>query len=211
MFAKYALVAAAIVLAAVLIWHPARRAVVDQSVATVSALPVASAFPDASGGRGHRHRERFEASGGEVVVYVAGAIKRPGLYHLRPGDRNAQAVALAGGLSPGADAGAVNLAQRASDGDEIDVPILGDGPRPRSNERHARRRSVRAPPSGSIDVNRSDASQLALVPGIGHAIAERIVELREREGSFASLDELLDVAGMTQSRLERARPYLRQP
>jgi DNA uptake protein ComE-like DNA-binding protein len=49
------------------------------------------------------------------------------------------------------------------------------------------------------------------VPGVGRAIAGRIVELRGREGSFATLDELLDVAGMTQTRLERARPYFREP
>jgi competence protein ComEA len=211
MLAKYGLVAAAIVLAAVLIWHPARRPVVDQAVATVSAFPVASTFPDTSAARPRRHRGRFEPSDGDVVVYVAGAVKRPGLYHLHAGDRNAKAVGLAGGLTPAADAGAVNLAQRASDGDEIDVPIAGEGRSSRSIERHTRRRSAHTPPAGSIDVNRSDASQLAVVPGIGHAIAERIVELREREGSFASLDELLDVAGMTQTRLERARPYLRGP
>ena len=65
------------------------------------------------------------------------------------------------------------------------------------------------PPEGSVDVNAADAAELAAVPGIGRAIAARIVELREREGAFTSLDELLDVAGMTQTRLERARPYLR--
>ena len=75
---------------------------------------------------------------------------------------------------------------------------------------HARRRSTK-PSLESVDVNRSDAAELAAVPGIGRAVAQRIVELRRREGGFASLDELLDVAGMTQSRLERARPYLRQP
>ncbi len=145
-----------------------------------------------------------------MVVYVAGAVKRPGLYHLRPGDRNAQAVALAGGLSASADAGAVNLAQRASDGDEIYVPAQGETPRKRS-ARRGRGRSATSLSSGSVDVNQSDAAALAAVPGIGHAIAQRIVELRQREGNFSALDELLDVAGMTQTRLERARPYLRQP
>ena len=100
----------------------------------------------------------------------------------------------------------------AADGDEVYVPL--------SAKRHAfsRARSaaagVRAPftsPQASVDVNAADAAELAAVPGIGRAVAARIVELREREGRFASLDELLDVAGMTQSRLERARPYLRQP
>ena len=72
----------------------------------------------------------------------------------------------------------------------------------------ARRRRRRTAASTSIV---PAAAELAAVPGIGRAIAARIVELREREGSFTSLDELLDVAGMTASRLERARPYLATP
>jgi len=144
-------------------------------------------------------------------VYVAGAVKKPGLYHLRSGDRNAQAVADAGGFSNLADAGGVNLAQHAGDGDEVYVPAVGEPLHARSS-RHRQPRSRRsAPPVGSIDVNMSSAGELAKIPGIGHALAQRIVELREREGNFTSLDELLDVAGMTQTRLERARPYLRDP
>jgi len=110
-----------------------------------------------------------------------------------------------------ADAAGVNLAQRAQDGDEVYVPVVGEMPRARPAERRSRRHSSTPPPNGSVDVNLADAAELAAVPGVGRAVAARIVQLREREGSFASLDELLDVAGMTQSRLERARPYLREP
>ncbi|MGC2407220.1 MAG: helix-hairpin-helix domain-containing protein, partial [Candidatus Cybelea sp.] len=73
------------------------------------------------------------------------------------------------------------------------------------------RHAASPPPEGSINVNEADAAELAAVPGIGRAVAARVVELREREGNFTSLDELLDVAGMTQTRLDRARPYLRDP
>ena len=161
-----------------------------------------------------RHRGSHRASSGDdLVVYVAGSVKRPGLYHLRAGDRAEQAVALAGGFAASADAAGVNLAARASDGDEIYVPPTGETrPRP-STARRSRRHSASPPPSGSVDVTNGRRRGLnsAAVPGIGRAIAARIVALREREGSFTSLDELLDVAGMTQSRLERARPYLHEP
>jgi|HubBroStandDraft_4_1064222.scaffolds.fasta_scaffold00002_34 competence protein ComEA len=212
MLPRYALVAAALALAALLIWHPAQRPVVAQAAATSQPpLELGADSGDGSAGRLRHRRVRLDPGDGELVVYVAGAVKRPGLYHLRAGDRDAQAVAVAGGLSAAADAGAVNLAQRANDGDEIYVPVAGEPTRARSSERHGRRRPAHPPPAGGVDVNRSDAAELAAVPGIGRAIAARIVELREREGSFASLDELLDVAGMTQTRLERARSYLRQP
>jgi competence protein ComEA len=204
---RYAFVAGAVALAALLFWHPARRPIVEQAAATSSPPEPAS---DPAAAQAHRRRAWRDPGSDDLVVYVAGAVKHPGLYHLRPGDRNDRGVALAGGLGLDADAGAINLAQRASDGDEVYVPAVGESTRYHSSSatRRSRRHSAHA---GSVDVNRSDATELAAVPGIGRSIAQRIVELRAREGSFASLDELLDVAGMTQTRLERARPYLRQP
>jgi competence protein ComEA len=198
-------VAATLALGAFAVWHPAPRAVVQSlSVATPRSHPDSTD----SGARHHRALQRV-APAGELVVYVAGAVVRPGLYHLHLGDRYARAVASAGGLRASADAAGVNLAQRAADGEEIYVPVAGETPRTRAYETRTRRHRATPPPDGSVDVNTADAAELAAVPGIGRAVASRIVELREREGSFASLDELLDVAGMTQSRLERARSYLR--
>jgi competence protein ComEA len=207
MIARIALVVAATLgLAAFALRHPAPRTTV-QSV--LVATPSSDLNPADSGSRHHRGFHRT-APGGELVVYVAGAVVRPGLYHLRLGDRYAQAVTLAGGLRASADAAGVNLAQRAADGEEIYVPVAGEAPHARARETRARRHRATPPPDGSVDVNTADAAELAAVPGIGRAVASRIVELRKREGSFASLDELLDVAGMTQSRLERARSYLRE-
>jgi competence protein ComEA len=218
MIVRIALIAgAALALAAFALWHPAPRAAVQSvSLATPSlATPNAEHDPLASGGEHHRHF-RHAALAGDLVVYVAGEVRKPGLYHLHPGDRYVQAVALAGGFGASAQAGGVNLAARAADGEEIYVPAAGEAPRTRMREpgmREPRTRRHRAspPPDGSVDVNTADAAAFAAVPGIGRAVGSRIVELREREGNFASLDELLDVAGMTQSRLERARPYLREP
>ncbi len=207
MITRIALAAAALGLAAFALWHPARPLAIQSQTPAPAAQ---SSFAGTDAGRRHRHGAQAQANDDDLVVYVAGAVKRPGLYHLHPGDRNAQGVALAGGVSAPADAGAVNLAQRAADGDEIYVPLAGETARSHSALRHAKRRSTK-PSLESVDVNRSDAAELAAVPGIGRAVAQRVVELRRREGAFASLDELLDVAGMTQSRLERARPYLRQP
>jgi competence protein ComEA len=160
-------------------------------------------------GEPRRRYSRLPAPANDLVVYVAGAVKRPGLYHLRYGDRYERAVDLAGGLQTSADPAGIDLAQRAGDGEEIYVPPAGETSHVRERRPSHRRRAAATPPNGSVDVNSADAAELAAVPGIGRAVAARIVELREREGSFASLDELLDVAGMTQTRLERARPYLR--
>lgn len=207
MIARLAVAAAVLTLGAFALWHPAQRPV----LATAGSMP-ANLDPGLRRLPGGQLRDRGARSRDDaLVVYVVGAVRTPGLYRLRSGDRVARAVALAGGLRASADAAGVNLAQRAQDGDEVYVPVVGEMPRVRAGERRSRRNSSTPPPNGSVDVNRAAAAELAAVPGVGRAVAARIVELREREGSFASLDELLDVAGMTQTRLERARPYFRKP
>lgn len=205
MILRIALVAAVLGIVGLAVLHPAPKAPAIASLDAPRSAPDDRARP--------RHREP-RAGDEPAIVYVVGAVRRPGLYRIHSGDRDAQAVAMAGGLSAAADPAGVNLAQHAGDGEEIYVPALGESAHRRSSARGAsERRSHRhtPPPEGSVDPNTADATQLAAVPGIGRSIAARIVELREREGSFSSLDELLDVAGMTQSRLERARPYLRDP
>lgn len=189
---RYALLAGGVVLAAAALFHPAPRPL---------ATAVSPMLPRSP------HREPGRAAAPNIVVYVAGAVRKPGLYHLLAGARADDAVRLAGGLGAQADATAVNLAQPLADGDEVDVPRVGQ---PHRRARTSRRRSHRGHRRASIvSLNAGDAQSLAAVPGIGDAIAQRIVEVRDREGPFDSLDELLDVAGMNAGRLERARPYLR--
>ncbi len=209
MIARSIVVVALLALGAFILWHPAPRPALVASASLANAQPSFAPM-------GERPRRVAPAANDDVVVYVAGAVRRPGLYHVRAGDRVANAVALAGGLRAAADAAGVNLAQRAQDGDEIDVPVVGELPSSHRSRgakgAHRRGRHHGATPAAeSVDVNRADAAQLALVPGIGRAVAARIVDLRAREGSFTTLDELLDVAGMTSARLERARPYLQAP
>jgi competence protein ComEA len=196
------IVAAALGLAAFALWHPAPAPL------AVTAQP----SPGASGhaGRGKSGHGRGQNADSEAVVFVAGAVARPGLYRLRGGDRAGDAIRLAGGPAAAADPWAVNLAARVQDGDEIYVPRAGERAAPAAAKRGRRSRSTPAPVH-DVDVNRADTQTLGRVPGIGRAIAARIVELRERDGPYASLDELLDAGGMTAARLERARPFLRPP
>lgn len=215
MTAKIGVVAVVLVLAAVALWHPAPR--------FAAQTPIAASFASPDDGAARRdarpHESRRDAPAS--VVYVAGAVRRPGLYRIAAGDRAADAVAKAGGLGAGADAGAVNLAEHVADGDEVYVPVAGETAHASSSRhsthRHRRTRRGRSGasdvslPAAGVELNAAGETELAAVPGIGAAIAARIVEMRTVDGAFTSLDELLDVAGMTQTRLERARPYLHLP
>lgn len=148
-----------------------------------------------------------------AVVYVAGAVARPGLYEVPEGARADVAVKAAGGFTAQADPASVNLAERVSDGEEIAVLAQGQSRVVRrSSSRSARRRKGRRHallPAAAIDLNRADAAALSSLPGVGEILAARIVEYRRVNGPFASVDELADVAGMTQRRVDELAPYLR--
>ncbi|TAM56580.1 hypothetical protein EPN52_13545 [bacterium] len=147
-----------------------------------------------------------------AVVYVAGAVARPGLVSLPAGARVAVAVARAVPLAQ-SDLVAVNLAARVADGEEIVVPVRGAVASrvPGATARVSHRRVARpsAPPAQPLSLNAADAQALAAVPGIGARTAARIVAYRETYGPFAAVDDLLDVAGITERSLARAAPYLR--
>jgi len=168
-----------------------------------------------------------------ALVYVAGEVNKPGVYRLAPQGRVADMIALAGGARPTADLVAVNLAARVEDGEEIVVPAKGAPPArgrrrrapgsgasddtpPSTHRKHGAHRAhhhqrthvADASPAGTIDINTADAPMLATIPGIGAGLAERIVEFRTANGPFTSVDELLDVSGITDRRLEAILPYV---
>ncbi|MDQ6827158.1 MAG: ComEA family DNA-binding protein [Candidatus Eremiobacteraeota bacterium] len=163
-----------------------------------------------------RHAARPAAAG--VVVYVVGAVFHSGVYHLPGGARIQEAVAMAGGLTPQADPAGINLAELPTDGEEIAVPIRGEAisePTHRtalhkkrtSHKRGHKRR--KAPLGQPVDINRADASVLQTLPGVGPGLAQRLIDFRQVNGPFHTVDELADVAGMTDRRIEQITPYIR--
>jgi competence protein ComEA len=171
--------------------------------------PVTSpALPPARAASQHsRKGHPFAASSGTSVVYVVGAVERPGLYRLQSGARINDAVERAGGLRADADPAAVNLAERVSDGEEIHVLRMGETAP--AAPRRSRRKAASPPPLQPIDLNAADENALASIPGIGPTLASRIVAFRRLNGPFESLDELADVAGMTQRRIDAMAEYVR--
>jgi competence protein ComEA len=116
----------------------------------------------------------------EIRVYVTGAVQRPGVYPLTDGDRWIDALEAAGGPSADANLAALDLARRARDEDTILVPHLGQTG------------VASASQSPLVDINTADAKELAALPGIGEVRAGRIIDSRQRDGPFASADELLE-------------------
>lgn len=140
---------------------------------------------------------------GPVVVHVAGAVVSPGVQRLPAGSRVIDAVDAAGGLRPDADAGRVNLAAELVDGTQVYVPAVGEAPPPGGTG------ATTPPGDGLVDLNVADAATLETLPGIGPATAAAIIDHRERNGPFASVDGLLEVRGIGEAKLAQLRDLVR--
>ena len=131
-------------------------------------------------------------------VHVAGAVRRPGLYRLPQGARVAGAVRRAGGATADADLDLINLAARLRDGQQVVVPAAASAAGGASSA------AVDAP----VSLGSATAEQLDELDGIGPTLAERIVERRQAKGGFGSLDELAEVEGIGEKRLEALKAAL---
>jgi competence protein ComEA len=140
----------------------------------------------------------------EVVVDVVGAVATPGLYRLGDGSRVADAIALAGGATRKANLSAVNLAAPLVDGTQIVVPRAGEQASAPSAAGVAGTGSPGAA-AGPIHLNSASLEELETIPGVGPVTAQRIVDFREQNGPFRSVDELDAVSGIGPKRMEQMR------
>jgi competence protein ComEA len=127
----------------------------------------------------------------QIMVHVVGEVREPGLYQFPMGARVVDAVDRAGGLTAAADANALNMAARLADGQRIAIPAQG----------------LAAPSvsAGRLNLNRASRAELEGLPGIGAITAQRIVEHRDRNGPFQTLDQLRDLRILTAAITDRIR------
>ena len=141
--------------------------------------------------------EEEAAPAAEIKVYVTGAVASPGVYAVEAGSRLEHVVEAAGGLTGDADPEAVNLAVRVEDEQHWHVPRTGESARPPS--------PGVAAASAKIDLNSATASELETLPGIGTVKAQSILDYRQANGPYSSVDDLLAVSGIGPATVESIR------
>lgn len=138
--------------------------------------------------------------GSEAIIQISGAVATPGVYEIPTNGRLVDALAAAGGLTGEADTTQLNLAARVGDGEHVHIRIFST-PSEQIDE-------VDANVSARINVNLASAAELDLLPGIGPVIAGRIIDEREENGAFVSVDSLTRVTGISAGTLEGLRPLV---
>ena len=146
--------------------------------------------------------EQDQGPSGHAVVHVAGQVADPGVVTLVIGARVSDAVTAAGGLTGQADPAAVNLARVIQDGEQIYVPAMGEEPPALFGGPAEQPHVVGGGPEQAtqadslVDLNTATQAQLETLPGIGPALASRIIAWRETNGGFAEKSDLMSVSGI---------------
>ena len=149
----------------------------------------------------------------EITVHIAGAVKTPGVYQFRLGARINDGVVAAGGATAQADLDSVNLAMLLSEGIQIYIPKRNEKPhivvQPRftnptsSNDAKDKQLPV------SININTATAIELEQLAGVGPSTAKAIIAFREKNGSFKTVEDLLNVRGIGPAKLSEILPQAR--
>lgn len=161
------------------------------------------------------------AGSGQIVVDVDGAVAHPGLYKLPPDSRVQAALAAAGGLSPQADAHRINRAAKLHDGQKLYVLSQGESTPPlaASSGQGCEGQACTSTEGGVagsdpegqglVNINTANATQLTQLPGVGPAIAQKIIDYRTANGPFTSVDDLTKVPGIGAAKLAQIKSHAR--
>ncbi|MCX7884229.1 MAG: helix-hairpin-helix domain-containing protein [Caloramator sp.] len=134
----------------------------------------------------------------EIKVYITGEVKKPGVYTLKNGDRVENAVYLAGGFTESADKNSVNLAMKLKDEDHIRVDAI-----PTIASLNKNGSSINL--SNKININTADKEMLKTLPRIGDSLAERIIDYRNKNGSFKRIEDIKKVSGIGDKMFENIK------
>ena len=150
--------------------------------------------------------EDYPLAARDIMVHVEGAVNSPGVFTLPYGSRVNDALALAGGAAEEADLTRINLAAFLQDAQQVIIPAIGQ----EIQEIEPLESSSTAPAGsgGLININTADASQLTTLPGIGPVRAQNIINYRETQGLFTSIEQLTNVPQIGAGTLNNVRDFV---
>ena len=157
------------------------------------------------------HNDKKSNGQSQVVVYICGAVKHPGVYKFTAGSRVNDAVNAASGFKKGAARTAINHARVLEDGEQITIPTLkqvkrkqlskttdGDNFQDKTTDNENTDSSERESQNTLININTASAGELTSLSGIGQSRADAIIEYRQSNGKFQSIEDIMKIPGIKQ-------------
>lgn len=146
-----------------------------------------------------------------IKVYVTGAVNNPGVIELPEGSRIEDAINLSGGITDLANLSEVNLAYTLEDGQKLYIPSINEkndieyvsvenGEKVIEDEKSSN--------SSKININKADIEKLKSLPGVGDALAQRIITYRNENGKFKSIEDLKNVSGIGNKKYDSLKEYI---
>lgn len=136
--------------------------------------------------------------GADIYVDISGCINEPGVYKVSEGTRLFELIEKAGGLAENADVRNLNRAEEVYDGQKVIIYSVEEGDRTEEGEEE----------TDKVNINRADSSKLQTIPGVGPATAQKIIEYRENNGRFNSIEEIKNVSGIGEKTFENMKEYI---
>lgn len=142
-----------------------------------------------------------------IIVYITGAVPRPGVYALPQGARVQDGVSAAGGFLAEAEIQSINLARPLDDGERMDIPYI-EGASPVLPTQPAGGDITAEPDTNLININTASRSELETLPGIGPTTAQKIIDYRTENGPFTSIEDIVNVSGIGPVTFERLKDLI---
>jgi competence protein ComEA len=140
-----------------------------------------------------------------VVIDLRGEVANPGVYELPAGSRLDDAIVAAGGLTEEADLTQLNLAQRLQDGTVVTVPGQASASTGAPGDGVSSSGTSGGLQGGRVNLNTASAAELETLPGVGEVTARRIIEYRDANGPYRSVDDLVHVQGISMRTIDGLR------
>ncbi|WP_416653893.1 helix-hairpin-helix domain-containing protein [Bacillus amyloliquefaciens] len=142
--------------------------------------------------------DKKDTADDKIMIDIKGAVRHPGVYEMKAGDRVTQAIKKAGGLKEKADELNVNLAEQLQDGTVVYIPSEGEKENPPKTAAGEKE-------NASVNINTASLDELQAIPGVGQKKAEAIIAYREENGRFQTAEDLKNVSGFGEKSFERIK------
>ena len=150
-----------------------------------------------------------------IIIYICGAVKESKVITLPEDSRISDAIDAVGGLTDNADLTNINLAYILEDGEKIYIPKKGEEPPNESSAASSSDQSssysnysATSTKNNKININKATQTELETIPSVGPSTALKIIEYREQNGKFKSIEDIKNVSGIGDAKYEKMKDYI---